>query len=235
MIDSIKTLVRHLAELYPVSFTPAQLPAWEERYEAVLGSLTAVQLDAAYNATFKDWKKRAAPLPADILAAHESRARYSMADGRGAEPVKSFKDRLWEKDRKRMDDKAKIIAEYREPRRRLFAQAEVEGWLWQLERQVAIAANIIAQRNENRRPGISHSIGPSSIGPLSPDASAYYRITTFMDADQIDIPDSVIEEWREDARTPGPVTGKRPMPADRALVAAGQQSMEVNYGPDPLV
>lgn len=233
-IDSVQTLLTVMRTLYPVSFTDKQMPMITERYVEALRELTPIALDAAWSALGKTWKKRTAPTPADVLEAHKGIARYSVAGMGSTEPVKSFKERLWDKDRKRLDDKNKIIAEYREPRGRLFAQAEVEGWLWRLEQQVARAAHIIAQRNELRRPGISPGIGPSSVGPMGQHDAAYYCVTTFMDVDQIDIPDSVIDGWVEEAKRPGPVTGKKPMPADRALVRAGQQSMEVNYGADPL-
>lgn len=227
-IDSIEDLVIKMHALFPVSWSKTQLPLVVDRYTAGLKSLTLLEVEAAWNRLASTWTKRAAPAPADILAAHQvAGARYSVADGAGDQP-RSFTERLWDRDQKRLKDRREIIAGHRNSHGPMYDLARRGGYLWRIELCVERAANIISQRNESRRLG--HQVDEISRG-----AAAYYQVVTMLGVDHIDILPEMLAAWADDARKP-PAPGYHAPKADRALEQAGMRPMEITYQEerDPL-
>lgn len=213
MVENIEALMIAIQTLYPGKISDQQLPMMTERYRAALASLHGIQLDEAWNKIGMTWKKRTPPTPADILSA---------AGGLGVDtpPVRSveqFRADMDARDRLRSEDRGNLIGAYRAKHEYGYEMARVEGWLGYLEEQVKRSANMIAQRNEQRRAGkevtdwkaetcdivlteYSHDIDREKADKFTP----WFSIVTVGGVDFIEIDPHTVEVWRAEAKVPGP-------------------------------
>jgi hypothetical protein len=184
-VNSIEILVRLLANLWPVSFPDAkQLSSRQAQYQAVLDHLSADELNAAYHVCMIGWTKKAAPLPADILKAHLARSlRETGSSEIFIEPMRKH-DADFEAEKHRLIDS--WMAEHPAT----VTDARQEGWLPNLSHQLALSANILAQRNMIR-------LDPRRRVPsLSPDDATHYGIVFEGDQERLVVTTAMIETWR---------------------------------------
>ena len=143
-----------MAELWPVTFPDAKrVSIWESQYRAILGHLEGDELNAAYYACMDGWKKKAAPLPADILRAHTAKTAPDNDRHDRQMNAAEFQAYLAKRDADIREARRTIAEQYRQQHAEGFERADREGWIGLLERQVQIAANILAQRSQVRKPG----------------------------------------------------------------------------------
>jgi hypothetical protein len=184
-VNSIEILMRLLANLWPASFPDAkELSSWRAQYQAALGHLTADELNVAYHFCMVGWTKKAAPLPADILKAHMARSlRENGGSATFIEPMRKH-DADFEAEKHRLIDS--WMAEHSA----IVTDARQEGWLPSLSHQLALGANILAQRNMIR-------MDPRRRLPfLAPKEAANYGIVFEGDQERLAVTLAMIETWR---------------------------------------
>lgn len=207
-VATIDVLIQTIAQLYPVTFTPNQAPAFTEQYRGVLSALSGDELNAAWHKTMETWKKKAGPTAADILTSH--RALSATKPKSAANGNLSVIDRLAENDRLRNEDRRKLIDGYTEQHASGFEMARTEGWHFQLETQVKRAAHMISQRNEHLRLGktvlpwraeFCDSTDDNRIANFIPWFSI---VTDDVGEDRIEIDQQTLRVWRAQAQIEGP-------------------------------
>ena len=190
-VNSIEILMRLLANLWPASFPDAkQLSSWQAQYQAVLGHLTADELNVAYHVCMIGWTKKAAPLPADILKAHMAR---SLRETGGSE---TFIEPMRKHDADFEAEKHRLIDSWMAEHPATLTDARQEGWLPNLSHQLALGANILAQRNmirlDSRR----------RVPFLTPSDATHYGIVFEGEQERLAVTSAMIETWRVDRSAP---------------------------------
>lgn len=196
-IDTVSALMDRLVELFgEISFpNETKRRQWEPQYRASLGHLTPDELNSTFHACMDAWKKKAAPMPADILAASKGTSGPA-ATRNGQRSAKQFYADLAAKDLKLWELKQTIADQFREMKPTTFATAEQEGWVGLLETQVGVAANILAQRQVMFD-------GGANVPRLTESEMTDYAIGYGHDGrEEIQITRALIDMWKRWTSTP---------------------------------
>lgn len=196
-IDTVSALMDRLIELFgEVSFpSDTKRKQWEPQYRSSLSHLTPDEINTTFHACMDGWKKKSAPMPADILSASTAVAGPA-AIRHGQRSEKQFRADLAAKDLKLRELKQEICDQFRDSKAKTFALAREEGWLGLLQAQVAMGANILAQRQV---------MADSGANPpqLSEYEKADYAIGYGQDGrEEIQITRAHIDIWKDWLSTP---------------------------------
>lgn len=226
-VATIDILIQTIAQLYPVTFTPNQIPAFTEQYRSVLSGLSPDELNDAWHKCMETWRKKAGPSAADILASHRAGRTPTASNSNGILSTAEFLAKQNKRDADRTEERRELIEKYERNHAPGYAMARAEGWIGQLETQVKRSANIIAQRNEQRRAG-------AQVQDWRPELSEDRRTESFVPwvsivthegVDMIEIGQDVPRVWRAQAAIPGPAT--KPI-KQTTLQNIGFQSVETS-------
>jgi len=195
-IATINDLMNQMAEMFPLTFPDAKrISAWEPQYRASLSGLDGDELNAAWHAVFDSWKKPTAPPPADFLKAHDAiKTKRSAGPSRGEG---SLADRLQKRDQELRELRRKLVDDFWQSHAKTRAAASQEGWLPLAETQIALGANMLAQRQQKRD-------GGQFVAGMRDDDRAYFGIYEIEGAEQLCITNAMIDMWREWVSTPAP-------------------------------
>lgn len=193
-VHTVNQLIEVIGELFPATFeSDAHSKAWSEQYRATLSALEPDELNGAWHRVLDGWKRKTAPMPADILAAHRNRTGKSVAlSGHDGDQLKTheFLAKLAKRDQDLRDEKQRIIAEWTNNHPKLCADAAQVGFSGALETFVSRAAGILAQRNTKRASGVE-------CGPI--DIPGLYL---HEGCEQVIVPRDEIDKWRHHIENP---------------------------------
>src|ERR1700743_2616816 len=109
-VATIDIVIQTIFELYPVTFTQSQIPAFTEQYRGVLSGLDPDELNDAWHHCMTGWKKKTGPSASDILDAH--RTVQVLRGKKAASAGGSLKDKLDKRDAERTEDRRNLIERY---------------------------------------------------------------------------------------------------------------------------
>lgn len=206
-IASIDDLMKTMAEAWPKAFPDHDsFVTWHRIFEGQLGHLSGDDLNVAWHACMDGWTKKTAPTPADFLKAFNARRGHGRDTLPNGQKPQSVADRIAAADLERRRDRRALIDAHEQKHAAGYAQASAEGWVGLLRTHVERTANLISQRNAQRRAGLEvpewkreeHS--HSDLGEGVP----WVEITTIGDVDHIDISQATLQSFRRMVREPGP-------------------------------
>lgn len=225
-ISTISELMLAMVGMFPVTFSSQKLvESWEPQYRASLSKLEGDDLNTAWHVCMDGWTKKAAPSPADLLASFR---RSPKARKSGDTDLLPLADKLKKRDADRIEDRRNLITRYENEHAKGYAMARAEGWQGYLEEQVKRSANIISQRNEQRKAGAKVADWMPERCPEGDRAETFLpwlSIVTNEGMDLIEIDQHTLKVWRAEATVPGPA--KKPI-KQTVLQNVGQQSIEVS-------
>lgn len=226
-ISTIPLMMLTMTDMFPATFsTPKLVSSWEPQYRATLGHLDDDALNHAWHACLDGWTKKAAPSPADFLRAYQSRPGHAASNSNGK--IVSLAERLKKRDADRTEDRRTLIDSYERDHAPGYAMARSEGWIGYLDEQVKRSANLIAQRNEQRRADMKVPDWKPEFcepGERSESFVPWVSIVTHEGADLIEIEQGTLKVWRAQALIPGPAV--KPI-KQTALQNIGYQSVETS-------